>query len=96
MQVYEPLTQPDEITGKFYKTYEIPDGVPLNGTLLNEAPPEDIKFPKWDYTTSKWIEDKDSIIKQQDETIKDLSFRLGNNEVALMEALGLMSSEKGE
>lgn len=96
MQVYEPLTIPDETTGKFYRTYEVPDGVPLNGTLLNEAPPKDMRFPKWDYMVSKWVEDKDSIIKQQDETIKDLSVRLGNNEVALMEALGLMSSEKGE
>lgn len=96
MKVYEPLTRPDEATGKFYKTYEIPDELPLNGALLNEAPPEGMKFPKWDYTISKWIEDKNSIIKQQDETIKDLSTRLGNNEVALMEALGLISNGKGE
>lgn len=96
MQVYEPLTNPDEMTGKFYRTYEVPDGVPLNGTLLNEAPPEDMRFPKWDYTTSKWIEDKDSIIKKQDEMIKDLSIRLETNEVALMEAIGLISSSKGE
>ena len=96
MQVYEPLAKPDETTGKFYRTYEVPDGVPLNGTLLNEAPPEDMKFPKWDYTVSKWVEDKNSIIKQQDETIKDLSVRLETNEMALMEALGLMSNSKGE
>ena len=96
MQVYEPLTRPDETTGKFYRAYEVPDRVPLNGTLLNEAPPEDMRFPKWDYTTSKWIEDKDSIIKKQDEMIKDLSIRLETNEMALMEALGLISSSKGE
>lgn len=96
MQVYEPLTKPDETTGKFYRTYEVPDGVPLNGTLLNEAPPEDMKFPKWDYTVSKWVEDKNSIIKQQNEAIKDLSVRLETNEMALMESLGLMSNSKGE
>lgn len=96
MQVYEPLTKLDETTGKFYRVYEVPDGVPLNGTLLNEAPPKDMKFPKWDYTISKWVEDKDSIIKQQDETIKDLSARLETNEMALMEALGLISNSKGE
>lgn len=96
MQVYEPLTKPDETTGKFYRTYEVPDGVPINGTLLNEAPPVDMKFPKWDYTVSKWVEDKNSIIKQQDGTIEDLSVRLETNEMALMEALGLISNSKGE
>lgn len=96
MQVYEPLTKLDEITGKFYRVYEVPDGVPLNGTLLNEAPPKDMRFPKWDYMVSKWVEDKDSIIKQQDETIKDLSVRLETNEMALMEALELISNSKGE
>lgn len=96
MKVYEPLNKPDETTGKFYKEFDIPENIPLNGTLLKDAPPENMDFPKWNYMTSLWEEDKDSIISKQTQTIKDLAERLDTSEKALMESVGLISSLGGQ
>lgn len=96
MKVYEPLNKPDETTGKFYREFDIPDDVPLNGTLLKESSPKSMMFPKWNYMTSAWEEDESSVILNQTKTIKELTERLDTSEKALMEAVELVSALGGK
>lgn len=64
--VYLPTDtkQPD---GKWYKEFEVPEGLPLGSNIVYQAPPENLLFPKYDITTGLWKEDSDSII----ESLKD-------------------------
>lgn len=95
MKVYQPLNNPDEKTGKFYKEYEFPDGVSLNTTLLDKEPPKDMLYPKWDYSLSQWIEDKDSALTAQKTETKDISQRLEDAENAIMELMMMITSILG-
>ena len=77
-KVYVPLAQKGE-DGKFYKEFEVPDGLPLGGNVVYVAPPEELLFPRWDASQGRWIEDKDAIIESLkgrinllDDTILDL------------------------
>lgn len=60
--VYLPQENKDGITGLFYKTWEVPEGLPLGDGIVYVAPPEDLLYPRWDNSQGIWIEDKDSII----------------------------------
>ena len=69
-KVYVPLSVKKD--GKWYETFEVPEGVPLGNEVLYEGPPEELQFPKWDSMQGKWIEDKDSIIESFKQQITDL------------------------
>lgn len=93
MKVYQPLEYKDETTGKFYKEFEVPDGMPIEQTLVLVAPSENLKFPRYDSKTGFWVEDKDSIIEDQKKTINELSERTDVNEQSILELMELIGGK---
>lgn len=69
-KVYQPLSVKTD--GKWYKEWEVEEGLPLSSEILYEAPPKELQFPKWDSMQGKWIEDKDSIIESFKSQIEEL------------------------
>lgn len=74
--VYLPLSVKKD--GKWYETFEVPEGVPLGTEVLYEGPSEELQFPKYDSMQGKWIEDKDSIIESFKLQIADVQEMLLN------------------
>lgn len=72
MEIYQPLQTKDIETGLWYKKWEIPDGMPIPDGMVLVSPPETLFFPRWDYETGVWIEDKDSIIESLKKDNKEL------------------------
>lgn len=72
--VYLPLSVKKD--GKWYETFEVPEGVPLGNEVIYEGPSEELQFPKWDSMQGKWIEDKDSIIESFKGQITDIQVLL--------------------
>ncbi len=96
MKVYKKLYQKNE-AGKFYEVYELPDGMDIpNGDYTTEVPPENLKYPKWDFDFGTgWIEDKDSIIADLSYENSDLKSRLDMTESALLDLADQILSVKG-
>ncbi len=70
--VYLPQETKDEVTGKFYQTWEVPEGLPLGKGIVYVAPSGDLLYPKWDNVQGIWIEDKDSIILYLKDKLEEL------------------------
>ena len=64
MKIYQPLEVKNPETGLWFNEWEVPDGMPVPEGMVLVAPPETLLFPRWDYETGVWIEDKDSIIEK--------------------------------
>lgn len=93
MKVYQPLEYKDEVTGKFYKEFDIPDGMPIEQTLVLIAPPENLKYPRYNSKTGLWVEDKDSIIEEQKKTINELLIRTDVNEQSILELISIVGGK---
>lgn len=93
MKVYQPLEYKDEVTGKFYKEFDIPDGMPIEQTLVLIAPPENLKYPRYNSKTGLWVEDKDSIIEEQKKTINELLIRTDVNEQSILELISMVGGK---
>lgn len=63
MKVYKKLYQKNE-AGLFYEVFELPEGLDVpNGDYTTVAPPDSLKYPKWDFEFGTgWVDDKDSVI----------------------------------
>lgn len=70
--VYLPQETKDKDTGLFYKTWQVPEGLPLGDGIVYVAPSSNLLYPKWDSTQGIWIEDKDSIIVYMKEKLDEL------------------------
>ena len=77
--VYLPLEQKGE-DGKFYKEFEVPEGVPMGDNIVYVGPEEDLLFPRYDYTQGIWVEDKDSIIVYMKKQIDELDIKVSDIE----------------
>lgn len=82
--IYVPT---DKITesGKFYKEFQVDSDIPLDNSVIRVAPPADLQFPKYNYTTGIWTEDKDSIINETKNQNKSVEERMTTLENALAE-----------
>lgn len=84
--VYLPM-EVKQADGKFYKEWEVPEGLPLGMNVLHVGPSEDLKFPRWDAVQGIWVEDKDSIIKELKEKVKIQEVQIANAQEAITNAL---------
>ena len=91
--IYQPLNE--KVNGKFYKTYQVDDQLPLGEGLVRTPPNTNLLFPRYSYESGLWEEDKDSIIAKQKEDIKLLEQRVAVNEKSVFDLMDLIST-KGE
>lgn len=69
--VYLPLDQKGE-DGKFYKKFEVMEGLPLGNDIVYQGPGENLLFPRYDRIKGEWVEDKDSIIEKMKEDLENI------------------------
>lgn len=81
--VYIPLTKFTD--GKWYQTFEIPENMPLSPDWVIAPPPEEYKYPKFDYIDMQWHEDKDRVITELTTENAELRQRLEMTEGAVIE-----------
>ena len=93
MKVYKKLYQKNA-DGKFYEEYDLPDGLDVpNGDYTTVAPPDTLKYPKWDFEFGTgWVEDKDSIIADLTAENNQLTSRVDMAEGALLDLADMMLS----
>lgn len=91
MKVYKKLYQKNA-DGKFYEEYALPDGLDVpNGDYTTVAPPDTLKYPKWDFDFGTgWVEDKDSIIADLQKRNEELQERQIMSEEALLEIANMI------
>lgn len=91
MKVYKKLYQKNK-DGKFYEEYELPAGLDVpNGDYTTVAPPDTLKYPKWDFEFGTgWVEDKDSIITDLQMRNEELQERQIMSEEALLEIANMI------
>ena len=78
--------------GKWYEEYEIPTGVPVPPDCVTTPIPEGLINPKYDSATGNWIEDREAIITTLKQENKELKQKVEFNELALMDAINMLSS----
>ena len=84
--IYYPLTEKDPETGLFYQVFQIPDEMAAPAGYMEIAPPEGMKYARWDFLTNKrWYSDPDSIIADLTAENKELLERIDMNESALLD-----------
>ena len=91
MKVYKKLYQKNA-DGKFYEEFDLPDGLDVpNGDYTTVAPPDTLKYPKWDFEFGTgWVEDKDSIIADLQKRNEELQERQIMSEEALLEIANMI------
>lgn len=91
MKVYKKLYKKND-SGKFYEEYDLPDGLDVpNGDYTTMAPPDTLKYPKWDFEFGTgWVEDKDSIIADLQMRNEELQERQIMSEEALLELANMI------
>ena len=91
MKVYKKLYQKNE-EGLFYEVFELPEGMDVpNGDYTTLAPPDSLKYPKWDFDYGTgWVEDKDSIIADLQKRNEELQERQIMSEEALLEIANMI------
>lgn len=75
IKVYVPLPTRGE-DGKWYREFDVVEGLPLDTSVVYVAPPTDLLYPRWDNVQGVWIEDKDSIIVYMKDKIDELEKRI--------------------
>lgn len=58
--------------GKFYRTFEVPEGLPLGQGVLLSGPTDDLIYPKYNLQKGIWEEDTNSIITYLKQRIDEL------------------------
>lgn len=91
--IYQPLNE--KVDGKFYKTYQVDDQLPLGEGLVRTPPSENLLFPCYSCERGIWEEDKDSIIEKQKSDIDSLQSRVEANEQSVFDLMDLIN-KKGE
>lgn len=77
MKIYKILDIKNN-NGKWLEEYEVPEGFPVESGWTTAAPSPLLRFPKWEYSSSTWVEDKDAVIASLTEDNKKLSADLKN------------------
>lgn len=83
MIIYIPKTEFEN--GKWYDTFEVPDDMPLSSDWVITPPPENYKYPKFDYITMTWQEDKDRVLVELTKENTELKSRLDMTEGAVLD-----------
>lgn len=103
--VYKVLSVKNE-ENKWYEIYDIPIGIPVPPDCVLTPIPADLKNPKYDFKTDRWVEDLEATVatlqsendalnkvvgslQQEKENLKK---QVAMNELALMDAISMLSS----
>lgn len=59
--IYQKFHNKDE-NGRWYASFEVPDGFPYDPYVFTqEAPSDELNFPKWNFTEGAWEEDEEQL-----------------------------------
>lgn len=94
VKVYEPF--PEKKDGKWYKEWDVPDGLPLQGNFIQFGPGPELKFPKFDFTNNRWIEDEAAVNELLLKENEALKARVAQSEGAIMDLAAMVLSKKEE
>lgn len=89
--VYKILSIKNE-KGNWYEKYEIPIGIPVPPDCVVTPIPESLKNPKYDFAKDEWVEDQEALIESLKKENKELKQKVELNELALMDAINMLSS----
>lgn len=89
--VYKILSIKNE-KGNWYEKYEIPIGIPVPPDCVVTPIPESLKNPKYDFAKDEWVEDTEALIESLKKENKELKQKVELNELALMDAINMLSS----
>lgn len=78
--------------GKWYEEYEIPVGIPVPPDCVTTSIPKELLSPKYDFVTGAWVEDQEALISNLQRENKELKQKVEFNELALMDAINMLSS----
>ena len=84
MKIFKLLNIKNE-AGKWYEEYEVSEIFPVESGWTTIVPPEELQFPKWDYVSGNWVEDKDSVIDSLKLENGELTDRINMTESALLD-----------
>lgn len=82
--IYKILDDKNE-SGQWFEAYEVAEDFPAVYGWTTIAPPESMRYPKWEPGLNQWIEDKDSIIDYLTAENAELTSRVDMTEGALLD-----------
>ncbi|MDT2756981.1 hypothetical protein P7G51_06265 [Enterococcus asini] len=82
--IYKILDDKNE-SGQWFEAYEVADDFPATYGFTTIAPPESMRYPKWEPGLNQWVEDKDSIIDYLTAENAELTSRVDMTEGALLD-----------
>lgn len=92
MKIYKILDLKNS-HGKWLEEYEVPENFPVENGWTTVVPDSSLKFPKWDYMSGSWIEDKDSVIDSLKLVNGELTDRINMTENALLDLADMILSK---
>ena len=82
--IYKILDDKND-SGQWFEAYEVADDFPATYGFTTIAPPESMRYPKWEPGLNQWVEDKDSIIDYLTAENAELMSRVDMTEGALLD-----------
>ena len=89
--IYKILDDKNE-SGQWFEAYEVADDFPATYGFTTVAPPESMRYPKWEPGLNQWVEDKDSIIDALKTENAELTSRVDMTEGALLDLADMILS----
>lgn len=87
--IYKILDDKNE-SGQWFEAYEVADDFPATYGFTTVAPPESMRYPKWEPGLNQWVEDKDALIEELIRENKELQDRQIMSEEALLELANMI------
>ena len=83
--VYEPFNERDA-NGNWYTEWQVPEGMPLQGNFIQFGPGEDLKFPRFDFASDRWVEDEAAVNEMLLKENNKLKVKIENMDAQLTDA----------
>lgn len=94
MIIYQVFGQKNK-DGKWFETFEVPDNLPLPDGYTTVSPPDNLRYPRWEYGTG-WVEDKDQLIAALSADVAALQSSDTSNQNAVMDLMEMVSQLGGD
>ena len=91
MIIYQILQEKDPVSRKWYKEWEVPEGLPLPAGFVSEGPPANMQFPRYSETTGLWIDDRESLVESLKDDIVKLKTKQEQQEEAFLNTIDLIT-----
>lgn len=90
-KIYKILDDKNE-SSQWFEAYEVAEDFPAVYGWTTIAPPESMRYPKWEPGLNQWIEDKDSIIEALKTENAELVSRVEVSEGAILDLADMILS----